>query len=280
MWQDPKSQFFDLTADDNRLFRSSIIDPDIAIGGELRSQEEDSSASLDYDEESPTLAEALQEDWFAHEFTPAPHQDPHDALTQAKNARDQPATAHAFPFRRPDDAEVAFPSPSSTPPLNERKCEPGCGMTPRALFSFARPSLTNALLRDLPMTNRSRQPLIIGTMVGRKDPSSIEDIAMHKLLQNISPSHDLIKAIMTTPPTRPRLTTKSLLISCTTRNAVSLFGPNFLRMVMLYSNLLCTTPSLSTSSSLRSPTTPQLIPYRNSSLTLRPPPMSNAWTLD
>ena len=88
MWQDPKSQFFDLTADDNRLFRSSIIDPDIAIGGELRSQEEDSSASLDYDEESPTLAEALQEDWFAHEFTPAPHQDPHDALTQAKNARD------------------------------------------------------------------------------------------------------------------------------------------------------------------------------------------------
>ena len=88
MWQDPKSQFFDLTADDNRLFRSSIIDPDIAIGGVLRSQEEDSSASLDYDEESPTLAEALQEDWFAHEFTPAPHQDPHDALTQAKNARD------------------------------------------------------------------------------------------------------------------------------------------------------------------------------------------------
>ena len=159
MWQDPKSQFFDLTADDNRLFRSSIIDPDIAIGGELRSQEEDSSASLDYDEESPTLAEALQEDWFAHEFTPAPHQDPHDALTQAKNARDQPATAHAFPFRRPDDAEVAFPSPSSTPPLNERKCEPGCGMTPRALFSFARPSLTNVLLKawlkDLPMINRS-----------------------------------------------------------------------------------------------------------------------------
>ena len=39
-------------------------------------------------------------------------------------------------------------------------------------------------------------------------------------------------------------------------------------------------PSLSTSSSLRSPTTPPLIPYRNSSSTLRPPPMSNAWTLD
>jgi hypothetical protein len=86
---DPKSQFYDMKLEDGRLYRSSILDPDIPVGGEREAHNIDdvNEPDMDHDPEevAMTVEDALEDDHVLAE-----EQSPERARAKAMADRSRP----------------------------------------------------------------------------------------------------------------------------------------------------------------------------------------------